>query len=342
MNAAIRRSVPFILLLLLTIWAFGDVGAPNTFYSGWPPNTDSEPARIQIDELAIRPGEKCKGRSLMLLETAVKERIQWGPYFFPILYFKYRVECGYEFMDDAQASGVPLANEYGHWMSPPNLALFTAAFYNPDDRLDRAAQAPRVYRANLARLMGVAMVVSDGAVPGETRLFEGKAKDHPLYIYRVANPNLGQFSPTTTVVARDASAILDQLQAPDFDGAKLAVVEAPITSPLVSSTNVSVQMNKGPSLRVTGHSDGVSLLVLPFDYSYCLRARGKSLESMVPVNLAQVGLLIRGDADIEISYRFGLFAGVSCRKHDLERAKSLGLENAATGRLFHDSRPKRN
>ena len=83
----------------------------------------------------------------------------------------------------------------------------------------------------------------------------------------------------------------------------------------------------------------MSLLVLPFDYSHCLEVEGEGLDQMIPVNLAQTGLVIHGKVMLDISYRYGLLKGTSCRKQDLERIKQLNLEEAATGRLFHDSRP---
>jgi hypothetical protein len=71
-----------------------------------------------------------------------------------------------------------------------------------------------------------------------------------------------------------------------------------------------------------------SLLVLPFEYSHCLRldaANGKA--RLVPVNLQQTGLLFQGSVEARIIYRFGLFADSGCRGDDIERANALKLHD---------------
>ena len=117
------------------------------------------------------------------------------------------------------------------------------------------------------------------------------------------------------------------------------MVEQPVAATLVPAERVAVRLMKGPAIHISAYSPGTSLLVLPFDYSYCLRASGAGLDRLIPVNLSQTGLLVHGEASIDIVYRYGLISGTSCRGQDLARIKALDLENAATGRLFRDTRP---
>jgi len=263
----------------------------------------------------------------------------WGRDLFPVLYFKHRLALGNDLMNDAEVAGIPIVNEYGHWISPPMLALLAAALYRPEDFIDRAAQVPRAFRPNLARLLGVSLVVSDDPLPHEIELYRGTVADRPLYIYRIAGANLGQYSPTQTVVGARAERILDYLQAPNFDGRELAVLEEPLVAELVQGEGVSVSLHKGPRIRVLAYSRRTSLLVLPFDYSHCLEVDGQGLDRVMPVDLSLTGVVVRGQVSLEISYRYGLLKGSTCRKQDLERIKALNLEDAATGRLFRDSRP---
>lgn len=336
-----ERTFPYLVLLLLVGAVFYRLAIQINFFRGWPPRTDSAPAQIQARELAVKPGDNFKGKVAVLLGMGNQSQALWGQHFFPVVYYKYREELGNDLMNDAEAAGIPVVNEYGHWISPPMLALFTAAFYRREDHIDRAAQAPRVFRPNLARLLGVSLVVSDQDLPEETELYHGQAGDHPISIHRVANANLGQYSPTSTVVAITASQILDQLQAKEFDGHLLAIVEQPVAHDLVPAEQVSVSFHKGPRVHIAAYSKGTSLLVLPFDYSHCLEVEGEGLNQTIPVNLAQTGLVVHGKVSLNISYRYGLINGTTCRKKDLERIKRLQLEDAATGRLFHDARPTR-
>jgi hypothetical protein len=338
----VRALLPVVLLVMGMVAVLHQVTllARASSENHWPPNTASNPAQIQIEALGLKPGDAFKGRSITLLRMSAENFANWDVHFYPHLVLKYRKHLGYEFTNDAVAMGVPVANEFSHWTSPPMLALMAAAFYNSKDVIGRVAQAPRAFRPNLARLLGVALVVSDAPIPGETKLYEGAVADYPIFIHRVAGTNVGQFSPTKTVLASGAAAILDRLQAPGFDGRQVAIVEDEITQELASATQVAVLLEKGPTIRVSGRSPGTSMIVLPFDFSHCLRADGQGLQRLVPVNLSQVGVIVRGDFSIEIGYYYGLLSGTSCRKKDLMRVKSMDLENAATGRLFLDTRPK--
>jgi hypothetical protein len=333
----IEQSFPFLALVLLAIALFYWSSTHIGYHHGWPPKFDSAPARIMRNELALRSGDEFKGKAVVLIGMESKGPATWGDDTFPVLWFKFRETFGNDLMNDVEVAGIPVANEYGHWISPPMLALLAAAFYRPDDAIHRAAQAPRVFRPNLARLLGVSLVVSDQALPGEIELYRGQAGDHPVYLHRVAGSNLGQYSPTKTVVAANAAQILDYLQAKGFDGKELAVVEGPVEQNLVPSEPVSITFHKGSRIHIETQSRGTSLLVLPFDYSHCLEVEGQGLDRMIPVNLSQTGLVVRGKVSLDIAYRYGLVKGTSCRKQDLERIRKLDLEEAATGRLFFDA-----
>lgn len=142
MVQVLRDKLPFVLLTVIVLAVLYQLTLPSFYYSGWPPRTTNPPARIQISALGLKPGDAFKGRSISLLEMNTKEPIGWGPYFFPIIYFHYKVALGYDMMNDARVMGVPVANEYGHWISPPMLALLAASFYDPRDLIDRASEVP--------------------------------------------------------------------------------------------------------------------------------------------------------------------------------------------------------
>lgn len=338
-DEAAHQPLPYIALLCIAVWVLFWSSGESSF-SVWPPKTDSKPTRILIKELAVNPGQSFKGRGVVILGMNQQAASGW-PEFGNILYYKFRPELGNDLFVDAMADDIPMINEYAHWTSPPMLALQCVAFCRPEDTLARAAHALRAFRPNLARLLGVSLAVSDKALPGEVELYHGSATGHPLFIHRILGANLGQYSPIKTAVATDAEQILDYLQAPDFDGEKLAIIEKPLDMSLVQAEQVSVSLQKGPKIRVKAYSAGTSLLVLPFEYSHCLEADGEGLDQIIPVNLAQTGLVVHGKVSLDISYHYGLLKGTSCRKQDLERIKKLQLEEAATGRLFHDDRPKK-
>lgn len=335
-----RETMAIALVTGLAILTFIKVFNHPEKINGWPPKSKYEAAQIQQNRLALKPGDTFKGRSITLLRGDDKGPIKWYPDVFEILYFNYRVPFGYDFTNDARNLGVPTANEYGHWISPTSLSLLAAAAYDSRDPIGRAFQVPRVYRRNLAQLIGVSLIVSDTPITGARELFRDSNLSRPLYLYETPDPNVGDYSPIETILARDAHNIFDILQSPGFDGRRTAVIEQPLpVQALVPVYKSFVEIKKGPIIRVHGESPKVSLLALPFDWSHCLKVQGVGLRTFVPVNLGQSGLLVEGKFDVDIQYRFGMLSGFKCRKMDLERARTLDLENAATGRLFRDSRP---
>jgi hypothetical protein len=106
-------------------------------------------------------------------------------------------------------------------------------------------------------------------------------------------------------------------------------VESEIPTDLVPATSASVTVDRGPSLIVRATSQGRSLLVLPFEYSHCLRIKSAAgRPQLMPVNLHQVGLMFENNVVAEIIYRFGLFQESRCRRDDLDRADNLQLKEA--------------
>ena len=190
--------------------------------------------------------------------------------------------------------------------------------------------------------MGVSIVITDVPIPGEREVFNGSSLEDsleepfkfPLMVYELDDVNVGQYSPTETVVASGAKEIFDHIQAATFDGRRTAVIEKPVLVSLQPAINSVVRIQKGPELEIDARSGGISLIVLPFEFSHCLEASGVGLKEIIPVNLAQTGVVIEGRAKVRISYRYGLGKGASCRKMDLERINGLRLKEEAPGRVF--------
>jgi hypothetical protein len=150
-----------------------------------------------------------------------------------------------------------------------------------------------------------------------------------LRIFRIDDANLGQYSP---VIARHATTAADAvalLAAADFDPKRDVIVEGDVPTGLVPATAASITVDRGPKLIVQATSQGDSLLVLPFDYSHCLRIKNtRGGAELVPVNLHQTGLLFKASVEAEVTYRFGLFDESECRRDDLNRADRLQLKEA--------------
>src|SRR5262249_3165443 len=148
------------------------------------------------------------------------------------------------------------------------------------------------YDPKIARLVGIRMVIANVQLFDGVLLHEQKAEDSDLRIYRLDDVNLGQFSPTRPVRVATAAEAVAVMKATSFDPQRDVVVEAELPTNLVRADSVSVTVEAGAQLHIQAISRGHSLLVLPFEFSHCLRLhalRGPSAY-LLPVNLQQTGL----------------------------------------------------
>ena len=340
-----RNAIQFVphvgLVTIIVSGVYGDYKNTNQIVIGYPPNVGHSFVSGIVDRVKSSPGELFHGRVATIAGTSHVGPAGWGE-FASVVNGKFRPKFGNDLFIDLATSDVPLVNEYGHWTSPAMLAFQCAALCRPEDFIAKAAHAARAFNPALARLMGVSVVVSDMALSSEQEPFGNASleagNETKVLAYQLDDANLGQYSPTNTIFVQSASEIFEHLQSRSFDGRNTALVEKPISVKLSPIRSSMVRVQKGPILEVEAVSDSISLVVLPFEFSHCMDVSGEGLVEKIPVNLAQVGLLVAGHAKLRLIYRFGPWSGAECRKMDLDRIKRLKLKQGSVGKIFqaHD------
>jgi hypothetical protein len=109
---------------------------------------------------------------------------------------------------------------------------------------------------------------------------------------------------------------------PDFDPMKHVVISTPLRERLVPAHDMRLSLIRG-GLHVSGKSDGTWLVVLPQQFSNCLRARDLRVR-LVRADLMMTGLIFSGDLDTDILFDYGIFSP-RCRRLDLTDMRSLDL-----------------
>jgi len=141
------------------------------------------------------------------------------------------------------------------------------------------------------------------------------------------------------ITARSGSEIMAILRQPDFDFTRQVVVASPLTQRLVPAREMRLSAIRG-GLHVSGKSDGTSLVILPQQFSHCLRASDSRIR-FVRANLMMAGLIFSGEMDTDILFDYGIFSP-ACRRVDLADLKELDLKvdlrmpHLAGNRLFPD------
>ena len=325
--AARRRAVYFVglavALLVFLVWAPG----PKIF--DYPP-VASAPLKHLQHELALSPGAPFRGRVV-----TIYAREGETPFF--AIDLRYRRAFGNDFYTDLLPLGIPMLNESANWTSPVTFALLYRFFARQGDDFEKNFFWLDRFNAKMARLLGVRFAVSDAPLTGATLVSERSAGGHTLRLYRLDDTNLGQYSPTHAIPAQDAATAVAAIASAGFDPQKDVVVEGAVPSDLVPARSVSIVVDKGPRLHIRARSDGRSLVVLPFEFSRCLRLSGAHAGTdagarLLPVNLQQTGLLFEKQADVSIAYRYGVMDS-ACRGADIARAKKLRLQDIVQGNV---------
>jgi len=323
-----RRGWFYASFLVLTTAGYWLFQVPPTTLSDYPPRRTSS-IELLIRELALAPGSQFRGR----LTTVVPATLP-GPatvdYFYEIVSNRYRRYLGNDYWIDPSAFNIPTLNESHYFTSPPSFALTRIFFGKEGDGFGRTTILFTRFDLRIARLVGVRMVATDAPdIPGGTLVYEAKAGDTDLRIFRIEDTNVGQYSPTRTHRVGTAAEAITAMGAANFDPKGDAVVENEIADGLTPAASAAVTVDLGPTLIVRATSPGRSLLILPFDYSHCLRleAAGGGAR-LIPVNLQQTGLLFEERVEAKITYRFGLFRDSHCRAQDLRRADDLQIKDA--------------
>jgi hypothetical protein len=144
-------------------------------------------------------------------------------------------------------------------------------------------------------------------------------------VYELPHPNVGNYSPTQLLVAETAAAAAAIMRQSDFDPAKQAVLttKVEVDESLVAARNMQMSLIRG-GLHVSGHSRGTSLVVLPQQFSHCLRARDETVR-LTRANLMLTGIIFSGDVDTDILFDYGVFTP-RCRWADLSDIRELKMQ----------------
>jgi len=301
------------------------------------------PASFRLIEqsVALKPGGPFKGRVYPMAyfdpnadlshndRTAALEKLITAVY--GLFQGHYGRVTGNDHWFDLLPFDIPIVNEYAHWSSPINFVFLRHFFGRKEDKFEKALFILRVYNERIARAAGISYVVTNvPSLPGTSMVSSTMTAGEPLNIFRVDDVNLGQYSPSNVLVAGSAADTLAALSAPGFDPKRDVVLESPIAGQLVPGKLISLTTEFGPVLSIEAESSGRSLLLLPFEYSNCLRlaVRGSGKARIVPANLQQIGFVFEGRVSATLSFLFGPLEQPNCRADDLLRADRIHLREA--------------
>jgi hypothetical protein len=242
-------------------------------------------------------------------------------------------------MNSLWMRSIPTANEYSQLVTLQALYL-NSALFKKDVSQDLNRFSPWIssggsYEVLFKTLqaLGVRYIVGHDPFPAaDERHFSSSklprrstlGERGDWQIYELADPNLGNYSPTEIIQKEAAAEIVATLGTSTFDFRRQAVLGT-ATKPLVPARDVQLTLIRG-GLHVSGRSDGTSLVLLPQQFSHCLRAHTAGV-TLVRANLIMTGIIFSGGIDTDITFDYGIFSP-GCRRADLKDMDRLGLVTA--------------
>jgi hypothetical protein len=237
---------------------------------------------------------------------------------------------------DLWRHGLPTLNEYSQLVTPPMFHLTTRLLTrNPALSVMNGFFIADASKIPVMTLMGARYlltvtadslegvsptVVVDGALPNAT---------HVWYLRELPDPNVGQYSPTDLVRARTAARAVRLMDGGMDFRRQVVVSETENLPPLASATHGEFSYRDG-RIRVSARASGHALIVLPVQYSHCLRIvdppRGARL---IRANLALTGVLFERSAEFDVAFDFG-FLSARCRWADLADLDALELKSSTS------------
>lgn len=237
---------------------------------------------------------------------------------------------------------VPTLDEMTHNVTPQFYLTIRELLSRPDiDAYDKHFAMITRLNERIMTLLGLRFIIADYelpigterlamALPTEIRsLFERRrVQKSPVRVYELADPNVGQYSPTTIVRASTAREMLVAMAAPTFDGRHTVVTDdESLAGPLVPATAAAMTVREG-GVALRASSTGQSVIVLPVQFSHCWQIVAGTRVSLFRANLMQLGVRFSGDAWVELRQIFGPFWQSSCRLADANDIERLRMAEA--------------
>lgn len=228
---------------------------------------------------------------------------------------------------------IPTLEEYQPLTSPAYYAVTSRLLSRPQDRQTRNIPMLSKPHLPLLRSMGVSHVITDEALPeGVERARMQVDGLLPIRLYELSDPNRGDYSPNEAVVVPTAAEALNEMSRDGFDFRRQIVLFADPGGALVPASSARLEVVVD-GYRIAAQSPGRSLLLLPIQFSHCMRveAPAGTPPRLLRANLAQTALLFEGQIDIRLRIRAELFSGSWCRLQDAGDARRMDLRSIERG-----------
>lgn len=223
---------------------------------------------------------------------------------------------------------IPTMSEYAQGVSRQFMFYVTNFLSDPGDPIEVDIAIPRRANIDVLAAMGVRFIIIDRTLSDSrvTLLIEESIGDAQLLLYEISQPNLGSYSPVEVEVNSGINELRRRIDANPAILTTTAFVQEPIAGSFTPARNAQMFFEKG-GVRVVASSDGASMLLLPLQFSHCLRASGPAVR-IWRANLMFTLVQFVGEIDARLHWKFNFWRNSKCRMEDVDDMRQLGILSA--------------
>jgi hypothetical protein len=286
-------------------------------------------------EIALHPGERFRGSVATILGAkggslrkalGLPDTTPLAPGQYEDFLNKVRAATGNDHdLFDLWWFDIPTLSEYAQGISRQFMFYVTNFLSDSGDPRDVGFAFPRVANIDVLRAMGVRFVIIDRALSDSrvALLVEESVGGAELYLYEITNPNLGTYSPVEVEVDSGLGKLRASVERNPAILASRAFVQSPIEGSLVPARNARMIFEKN-SVRVVASTNGTSILLLPLQFSHCLRVSDPGVR-VSRADLIFTLIQFDGPLDARLSWVFNFWRNSGCRMEDRADLRRLGL-----------------
>ena len=231
---------------------------------------------------------------------------------------------------------IPLLNDYSHNMTPYAYKFYEAFFFDSAITQRRNHFIFSMKNLDLYSLLGVKFFVAksggswQNVVSSQSSVIASSRTINDESIIELKNVNVGDYSPTTVYIAKTMAETFRIMTLNDFSTSKDVVLKRDLDAKLVPVNKSRLTIING-DLLVEAESNGVSLIVLPLEFSSCLNFSENSDSSyFLGAQLADgllTAVVFDKNLDLNIKFRSGLFGNSGCRLEDLKNFREFASQD---------------
>ena len=231
---------------------------------------------------------------------------------------------------------IPLLNDYSHNMTPYAYKFYEAFFFDSAITQRRNHFIFSMKNLDLYSLLGVKFFVAksggswQNVVSSQSSVIASSRAINDESIIELKNVNVGDYSPTTVYIAKTMAETFRIMRLNDFSASTDVVLMRDLDAKLVPVNKSKLTIING-DLLVEAESNGVSLIILPLEFSSCLNfSQNSDSSNFLGAQLADgllTAVVFDKNLDLNIKFRSGLFGNSGCRLEDLKNFREFASQD---------------